>query len=220
MTMAEDIRNMVVPSTLAFQHVFETPDCIVMDSSYASMGRMLSRKACEKAGWSYYDGASLLDLVPESGITKQMADQFDCRLASADDDWMELKEDEAFLKIWNCYTEAVHRALETGPCLIHDRIPRSYLKAQGFSCIAIMNYAADRVKRRERAKASPLYRSLESARELDDAIAFEDAARQRWHALADGSTTWGRPETYAAMLNADELGMECASDILAMFMGA
>ena len=45
--MAEDIRMMKdLQHVEAFEKEYQRPDCIVLDSSYSSMGRMIAMKAC------------------------------------------------------------------------------------------------------------------------------------------------------------------------------
>ena len=54
--MAEDIRTMTNPDGITeFERGYEVPDCVVLDSTYCSMGRMVANRACKAAGWNYFD---------------------------------------------------------------------------------------------------------------------------------------------------------------------
>ena len=79
--MAEDIRTMKDVSNLKEFHAeYELPDCVVLDSAYCSMGRMIGYKACQISGYTYYDAVLLLELVPQYGVTKDDVDRYEQKL--------------------------------------------------------------------------------------------------------------------------------------------
>ena len=132
--MAEDVRN--VGSTKGikeFESVYEKPYCVVLDSAYCSMGRMIGYKACEEAGYAYYDAAILLELVPEYGITEDDVDVYEQKLRNGALSAEELKNDPEYRRLAEIFDKAVDIALSKGPCLIHDRITKEGILAKGYS---------------------------------------------------------------------------------------
>lgn len=217
--MAEDMRNVASTAGMSeFERDYEVPDCVVLDSAYCSMGRMIAVRACKAAGWTYHDTVTLLDLVPECGVTADDVDAFEAKSAAPDANLDELRQSEEYQHIIAAYRLAAERALAQGPCLIHDRVGKAFVQGLGKTCASAMTYAADRPAMRVRAKVSPLYAQLTSDAELDAAIAYENAHRRSWHALADDGTTWGEPATYDLMINTDLIGRDFAATLLAQLM--
>jgi hypothetical protein len=217
--MAEDMRNVASTAGISeFERSYEVPDCVVLDSAYCSMGRMIAVRACKAAGWTYHDTVTLLDLVPECGVTADDVDAFEAKSAAPDADLDELRQSEEYQHIIAAYRLAAERALAQGPCLIHDRVDKEFVESLGKTCASAMTYAADRPAMRVRAKVSPLYKNLTTDAELDAAIAYEDAHRRAWHALGSDTTRWGEPATYDLMINTDLIGRDFAAYLLAQLM--
>jgi hypothetical protein len=145
-------------------------------------------------------------------------DAFELKSAAPDADLAALRESAEYQRIIATYRLAAERAIEQGPCLIHDRVTKSFVESLGKTCASAMTYASDKPAMRVRAKVSPLYAGLTSDEELDAAIAFEDAHRRAWHALANDGTTWGEPATYDLMINTDLIGRDFAARLLAQLM--
>lgn len=217
--MAEDMRNVANTTGMSeFERSYAVPDCVVLDSAYCSMGRMIAVRACKAAGWTYHDTVTLLDLVPECGVTADDVDAFETKSAAPDANLEELRGSSEYQRIIGAYRLAAERALAQGPCLIHDRVGKSFVEGLGKTCASAMTYASDRPAIRVRAKVSPLYAELTSDTELDAAIAYENAHRRSWHALADDGTVWGEPATYDLMINTDQIGRDFAAQLLAQLM--
>ncbi|MGM9917674.1 MAG: cytidylate kinase family protein, partial [Lactimicrobium massiliense] len=217
--MAEDIRMMKdLQHVEAFEKEYQRPDCIVLDSSYSSMGRMIAMKACEQSGYAYYDAVVLLQLAEETGVTMAEVDAFDERLRKEDIDLKALRHDAAFLRISSAYDLAVQRALAMGPCLIHERAVKERVVSGGYRCVSVMIYACRQADRRQRARHSPLYQGIASDAVLDQKIAEEDNIRKHWHVL-HSATVWGNPGTYDLMINVDQPGRQKAVEILARYSG-
>jgi len=217
--MAEDMRNVASTTGMSeFERSYEVPDCVVLDSAYCSMGRMIAVRACKEAGWTYHDTVTLLDLVPECGVTADDVDAFEAKSAAPDADLEELRGSGEYQRIIGAYRLAAEHALAQGPCLIHDRVGKPFVEGLGKTCASAMTYASDRPAMRVRAKVSPLYAELTSDAELDAAIAYENARRRSWHALADDGTVWGEPATYDLMINTDQIGRDFAARLLAQLM--
>ena len=217
--MAEDMRKVADTKGMSeFERGYVVPDCVVLDSAYCSMGRMVAVRACKAAGWTYHDTVTLLGLAPECGVTAEEVDAFELKSAAPDVDLAALRESAEYQRIIAAYRLAAERAIEQGPCLIHDRVTKSFVESLGKTCVSTMTYASDRPAMRVRAKVSPLYASLTNDAELDAAIAFEDAHRRAWHALADDGTTWGEPATYDLMICTDLIGRDFAAQLLTQLM--
>lgn len=217
--MAESMSSTLSTKGMSeFERSYVVPDCVVLDSAYCSMGRMIALRACKAAGWTYHDTVTLLDLVPECGVTADDVDAFEAKSAAPDANLNELRSSDEYQRILAAYRLAAERALAEGPCLIHDRVGKAFVQSLGKTCASAMTYASDRPAMRVRAKVSPLYADLTDDDELDAAIAYENAHRRSWHALADDGTTWGEPETYDLMINTDLIGRDFAAQILAQLM--
>lgn len=217
--MAESMSSTLSTKGMSeFERDYVVPDCVVLDSAYCSMGRMIALRACKAAGWTYHDTVTLLDLVPECGVTADDVDAFEAKSAAPDANLNELRSSDEYQRILAAYRLAAERALAEGPCLIHDRVGKAFVQSLGKTCASAMTYASDRPAMRVRAKVSPLYTDLTDDDELDAAIAYENAHRRSWHALADDGTTWGEPETYDLMINTDLIGRDFAAQILAQLM--
>lgn len=217
--MAEDMRT--VKSTAGmdeFERGYVVPDCVVLDSAYCSMGRMVAVRACEAAGWHYFDGPILLDLVPELGVSMEDVEAFERQFADGTCDVAAVRTSDEFQRIAAAFRLAVERALEGGPCLIHDRASKALAESLGRRAITAMTVAHDAPAMRVRARFSPLYEQLATDDELDVAIAREDNVRRAWHALTSDDTRWGDPATYDLMLSTDLLGRDFAAQLLAQLM--
>ena len=216
--MAEDIRTMTNPKGIEeFDRTYAVPDCVVLDSAYCSMGRMVALRACEAAGWTMHDSNTLLALVPESGVTMDDVEAFEDR-AVASADLLALRDDEECQRITDAFRLAAVRALEAGPCLIHDRVTKDFVEGLGKSCASAFTYACDAPAKRVRAHYSPLYAHLATDDELDGAIVHEDDRRRAWHALGSDTTRWADSATYDLMINTDVIGRDLAAELLARLM--
>lgn len=217
--MAEDVR--LAKSTAGmpeFELAYHTPDCVVLDSAYCSMGRMIAVRACKAAGWSYYDAPTLLELVPECNVTIEDVDAFERQFTGSEPDVAAIRATEEFQRISTAFHLAAEKAIKAGPCLIHDRVSKAYVEGLGYTCVSAMTYAHDLPAMRVRAKVSPLYEDLTSDAELDAAIRREDSVRRAWHMLHSDDTMWGEPATYDLMINTDVLGRDFAAELLAQLM--
>ena len=94
--MAEDVRSAKSTAGVKeFEAVYDRPHCIVLDSAYCSMGRMIGFKACQIGGYEYYDAVILLELVPECGVTSDDVAAFEKKLRTGDYTGEQLKNDPA-----------------------------------------------------------------------------------------------------------------------------
>ena len=217
--MAEDIRNMASPKGIAeFDRSYEVPDCVVLDSAYCSMGRLIALRACDATGWTMHDSNTLLALVPECDVTMDDVEAFETKAIAPDATLAVLRESDECRRITDAFHRAAERALAEGPCLIHDRVTKAFVESLGKSCVSAMTYASDRPAMRVRAQYSPVYAHLNDPAKLDEAIAHEDDRRRTWHALHSDTTRWGEPATYDLMICSDVIGRDFAAQLLAQLM--
>ena len=217
--MAEDMRNVASTAGIEeFERGYCVPECVVLDSTYCSMGRMVAVRACKQAGWTYHDSATLLELVPEYGLTADDVLAFERQFADGHVDVEAVRADGEFKRIDEAYRKAVERALAQGPCLIHDRVDKATVLSMGHTCASALCHAHDAEAMRVRAKISVLYKHLADPAELDAAIAREDNMRRAWHALHSDTTVWGEPGLYDLMINTDQIGRDFAAQLLAQLM--
>lgn len=217
--MVEDVRSVRSTAGMAeFELVYTAPDCVVLDSAYCSMGRMIAVRACKEAGWTYHDGVTLLELVPECGVSAEEVDAFERQFGGSEPDVAAVRASEEFQRISAAFRRAAEKALTAGPCLIHDRVTKAFVEGLGYRCVSAMTYAHDLPAMRVRAKVSPLYADLETDAQLDAAIRREDSVRRAWHALHSDTTVWGEPATYDLMINTDLIGRDFAAELLAKLM--
>lgn len=217
--MAEDIHKIANPEGIVeFERGYVVPDCVVLDSAYCSMGRMVALRACDAAGWTMHDSNTLLALVPECGVTMDDVEAFENEATAEGADLAALRESDEYKRISGAFRLAAERALNQGSCLIHDRVTKAFVESLGKTCVSVMTYASDRPAMRVRAQYSPVYAHLTDPDELDAAIAHEDARRRTWHALDSDDTRWGDPATYDLMLCTDTIGRDFAAELLARLM--
>ena len=204
-----------VQKKAAFQKQFERPHCIILDSEYCSMGRMIALNACEENGYAYYDAEKLMGLLkPEE---RERVLNYDKLLEDINLKEQTLKEDPEFRYVSGLYQSAIRIALENGLCLIHECGIKELIEADGYTCFSVLFYAVNQQEKRERAKTTAIYGNLETNEELDKAIEKEDHGRRIYHnALSE--KLWGKKESYDLCLNTDALGRKKAAELLGELM--
>ena len=216
--MAEDIRAMKSTAGIKeFEKQFVPPHCVVLDSEYCSMGRMIAYKACQYSGYAYYDAVILLELVPEYGVKIEEVAAFEQKLRKADADPEQIRSNPEFLRISAAFDKAIDIALERGPCLIHDRAVKEMVEEKGYTCISALTYAHDMQSKIVRAKMSPHYADYTDPDLITEKIREEDHIRINYHA-AQSSTVWGNKDTYDILINTDAFGLEYSAVLLACAM--
>lgn len=216
--MAEDVRKALDTSGLeSFEKQFVKPHCVVLDSAYCSMGRMIGIKACRLAGYEYYDAVILLELVPECGLTADDLAAYEAKTKARIWTKEEMLADPDYQKFRKVFDLAVDKALAKGPCLIHDRVSKEEILARGYTCISAMTYAQKPEYLVERAKVSPLYKDLSDPEVILEKVREEDNNRKSWHAAAS-DLPWGQKENYDIILNTDDFGRDYSAVLLAMAM--
>lgn len=204
-----------VEKKATFQKQFKRPDCIILDSEYCSMGRMIAVKACESSGYAYYDAEKLMSLLkPEE---RELVAQYDKVLENTELTAEDLKKDKEFACVCQLYQQAIRQALKEGPCLIHECGIKERLEQDGYTSLSVLFYAMDQQEKRERAKTTAIYKDLETPEQLDKAIEKENHRRRIYHdALSD--RPWGMKEAYDLCLNTDVMGRKKSAELLGALM--
>jgi hypothetical protein len=218
--MYENINNVKSTEGIAeFEKQFSKPDCVLLDSEYSSMGRMIGNKACKAAGYTYYDAVFLLDLVPETGVTMEEVRTFEQKLRKNDITREEIISEPGYDRITKAFDLAIDRALAKGPCLIHDRATKEMIEARGYSCVTVLTYATDIHAKIIRAKVSPLYAGMENDEDVIAAMREEDNIRKNYH-KAHSDTVWGDKDTYDLCINSETAGRDYTAELIAHVMKA
>ncbi|HAE15993.1 MAG TPA: hypothetical protein DCX23_08040 [Lachnospiraceae bacterium] len=216
--MAEDVRSAKSTAGVKeFEAVYDRPHCIVLDSAYCSMGRMIGFKACQIGGYEYYDAVILLELVPECGVTSDDVAAFEKKLRTGDYTGEQLKNDPEYARLAAAFDKAADIALAKGPCLIHDRLSKEEILKKGYSCTSVFTFASDLKDKIVRARISPLYCDVESDEEVIRGIHEEDSIRINWH-RAHSDTEWGQADAYDLCINTDAFGRDYSAELIAKAM--
>ena len=216
--MAEDVRQALDTSGMEeFERQYEAPYCVVLDSEYCSMGRMIAVRACKISGYRYWDAVQLLELVPECGVTSDDVERFEKRLRTGIIPKEELENDEEYVRISAAFDMAIDIALSKGRCLIHDRATKEMILAKGYTCLSALTYASDIPAKIVRARTSYLYRDISDDEIVKEKIREEDLIRFNYHAAHSGSV-WGEKETYDLMINTDMFIRDYSAVLLAAAM--
>ena len=216
--MAEDVRKAADTAGLPeFEKQYTAPHCVVLDSEYCSMGRMIGVRACRLSGYTYYDAVILLELVPDSGVSIEEVEAFEQKLRPALLTKEEITAMPEWQRIASAFDRAADIALAKGPCLIHDRMAKEMIEAKGYSCTSVLMYATDAGAKIVRAKVSPLYSSLSDPDVIAEKIREEDNIRINTR-TAQSDHVWGRKENYDLCINSETFGRDYAAAILAGVM--
>lgn len=204
-----------VQQKATFQKRFEKPYCIVLDSEFCSMGRMIAMQACESNGYAYYDAEKLMGLLEKK--QKEQVLEYDKVLFDMALEVDDLKNDQNFKCISEVYQQAIRIALNKEPCLIHECGIKELIEADGYTCSSVLFYAMDQQEKRERAKTTASYKNLKTAEELDKAIEKEDHRRKIYHNTLS-EKPWGKKEAYDLCLNTDALSRKKSAELLGTLM--
>lgn len=203
----------------SFQVQMKLPDCVIMDSGYCSMGRMIAMKACEQSGYTYYDAEGLLDLLEIREEEKAAVLAYDDILETYPGTAADLAEDPEFIHISGIYNEAIKLALAKGKCLIHERASIKLVQNLGYSCLALITYSNDQTSKRERALTSPGFaQAVADGMDVDVLIERQDVKRRLYHDALDPDHPWGVMTSYDFCLNTDYVGRQKAIELIAFLL--
>lgn len=184
--------------------------CLLMDSEYCSMGRWISLIVAEETGMKLYEGKDLVALCDEPWMSEEYLRQFDESLDSVG--LFEAVHNAEIHRVHEALSKAIRKAVEAGPCIIHERAASEVLK--DMECLRVFVGSADFEKRMERLKMDPKY-DLKDAEipELMDALCDEDH-RRKVYRNGVSRDRWGEIGSYDLYLDSDGLGRELCARIL------
>lgn len=189
---------------------------IFMSSEYSSMGRWIAVIVSKELGIDYYDGDALLGLIDDAPwLDVKSLWKFDAMLAESTLTNEQLRNDELFIKVHEVMSKAILKAVEKGPCIIHERCASEILKGK-VDFLKVHIYATDIDNKIPRAKLDPAYDFKNLTKEdIIKIINHEDRKRIVYHE-ALSNHWWGEKESYDLCLNSEVLGKEkCAKIIVA-----
>lgn len=184
---------------------------IAMDSEYCSMGRWISVIVGDALGLKLYEGKDLLEFVEEPWLSKEYLEEFDQKLLELGVE--KAKDDPEMKRVHVALSKAINKAIEKGPCIIHERAATELLK-DNKDCLRVHLYNTDMEHRIPRAIGDPNFDLKDLSH--DELVAFincEDDKRRIYHDAVSISK-WGQKETYDICLDSDALSREKCAEIL------
>lgn len=184
---------------------------IVMDSEYCSMGRWISVIVADKLKMKLYEGKDLAVLADEDWLTEEYLQNFDEQIA--DMSTKEVLEKTDILKVHQALSKAILKAVELGPCIIHERAASTILNERD-DCLKVLLYNTSMEHRIPRAIADKTY-DLEN-KTHDELVAFINREDHKRKVYRDALTkeAWGDKESYDICLDSDILSREKCAEIL------
>lgn len=185
--------------------------CMVIDSEYCSMGRWISVIVGATCNMKLYEGKDLVALANEEWLTEEYLQDFDERIATMTVE--QARNNEELKKVHSALSKAIVKAIEIGPCIIHERAAASILENKA-DILKVLLYNTKVEHKIPRARTDKTY-PLENLSNTE-IIAFmekEDRKRSNYH-NAVAKTTWGSKETYDICLDSDILSREKCAEIL------
>lgn len=181
---------------------------IAMDSEYCSMGRWISVIAGHYLHMKLYEESDLCELA---GIDYQTFKAFEEKIADLSIE--ELKKDPEMKQMHVAFTEAIHKAIAQGPCIIHEKAATDLLKDRD-DVLKVMLYNSSLEHKIPRAIADGTYNTDGLSKdEIKALIRREDLKRAHYHD-AVSTTKWGEKGTYDMLLDSDVLTREKCAEIL------
>lgn len=185
--------------------------CMVIDSEYCSMGRWISVIVGVTTNMKLYEGKDLVALAKEEWLTEEYLKDFDERLGNMSVE--QAKNNEELKKVHGALSKAILKAVEIGPCIIHERAAASILQGKA-NILKVLLYNTKIEHKIPRARTDKTYDLANlSKKEIISFMEKEDRKRSNYH-NAMAKTTWGSKETYDICLDSDMLSREKCAEIL------
>lgn len=206
-------------TSASFQVQMDKPDCVVMDSGYCSMGRMIAMKACKASGYAFYDAEALLELLDLSDDQKKGILAYDDTLETYQGTAEDLVKDPQYQHVSGVYEKAIALALAKGKCLIHERASVNLVTSLGYSVFSVITFSCSQQMKRERAVTSPVFREMvDNGMDVDTLIERQDHKRRMYRNAQDPAHPWGVMESYDLCLNTDMVGREKSIELLTFLL--
>lgn len=185
--------------------------CLLIDSEYCSMGRWISVIVADHLQMKFYEGKDLLCLADEEWLTVDFLQAFDTRIASMST--KQIQADMEFQKVHKAFTKAIKKAVELGPCIIHERAAADILRGHT-DFLNVMLYNSGKERKIPRAKLDGnLHLENTDDASVMQAIVNEDNKRRAYHDAVSRSP-WGMKEGYTLCLDSEQIGREKCAEIL------
>lgn len=184
---------------------------IAMDSEYCSMGRWISAIVGDAMNMKLYEGKDLIDLCTEEWMSEDYLNEFDERLSTMT--LAQVKKSPKMQRVHQALTKAIYKAIEKGPCIIHERAAGEILKERD-DCLKVLLYNTSLEHKIPRAIADKTYDLEELSH--DEIIAFIKSRDHMRKVYRDAVavTSWGEKTSYDLCLDSDMLGREKCAEIL------
>lgn len=184
---------------------------MTIDSEYCSMGRWISVIVGAVMNMKLYEGKDLIALCDEDWLDENYLNKFDEMLSTMSlEDVKVLPE---MKKVHDALTKAIFKAIEIGPCIIHERAAGDILKERQ-DCLKVLLYNTNIEHKIPRAIADKTYDLEElSHNEIISFMNTRDHMR-RVYRNAVSSSLWGEKESYDICLDSDVLSREKCAEIL------
>lgn len=184
---------------------------MVIDSEYCSMGRWISVIVGAVMKMKLYEGKDLIKLADEEWLNEEYLQDFDERITRMS--VKEVKESVEMKQVHQALSKAIKKAVEIGPCIIHERAAGEILKDRD-DCLKVLLYNTNVEHKIPRAISDKSF-SLEgmSDEEIKEFMKKQDYKR-RVYRDAVATNKWGQKESYDLCLDSDLLGREKCAEIL------
>lgn len=194
-----------------------TISIVCLSSEYCSRGRFIAMDFARKSGFTYYDDQALCALLEDETLLSDLQ-SLDEKLKSPTINESITQE---ILLIHERLKPAILRAIELGPCVIHERAAMTVLKDHE-GLFTVMIQANDFEQKLLYAhidpKVNPIQTKVETIKEEDRSrvtnyIYNQDHIRRHYHDTLV-PMPWGGRTTYDLILNSDRLSVEQCGDLL------
>ena len=190
---------------------------VCLSSEYCSRGRFIAMDFAKKSGFAYFDDQALCGLLEDKSLFNDLQ-SLDEKLKTA-----EISETitQEIHSIHERLKPAIIKAVELGPCVIHERAAITVLKDHE-GLFTVMIQANDFEQKLLYAhidpKVNPIQAKVDFIKEEDrprvtEYIYNQDHIRRHYHDTLV-PMPWGGRTSYDLILNSDRLNVEQCGDLL------
>ena len=194
-----------------------TISIVCLSSEYCSRGRFIAMDFAKKSGFTYYDDQALCALLDDKALFNDLQ-SLDEKLKTAGINEPITQE---IISVHERLKPAIIKAVELGPCVIHERAAMTVLKDHE-GLFTLMIQANDFEQKLLYAhidpKVNPIQAKVDFIKEEDrprvtEYIYNQDHIRRHYHNTLV-PMPWGGRTTYDLILNSDRLSVEQCGDLL------
>ena len=194
-----------------------TISIVCLSSEYCSRGRFIAMDFAKKSGFTYYDDHALCALLEDETLFGDLQ-ELDEKLKSPGINEPITQE---IISVHERLKPAIIKAVELGPCVIHERAAMTVLKEHE-GLFTVMIQANDFEQKLLYAhidpKVNPIQAKVDFIKEEDrhrvtEYIYNQDHIRRHYHDTLVPKP-WGGRTSYDLILNSDRLSVEQCGDLL------